>query len=66
MNGHLLLDRSFHPHQADANLVLEQLTHGAYSTIAEIVDIVDRLRGIGAVLQLDEILDGRENVRCWA
>ena len=39
--GHPLLDRPFHPQQADAVLVLQQFTDRANPTIAKVVDVVD-------------------------
>ncbi len=41
MDGHLLLDGALHAHQADAELVLEQLAHRAHAAVAEVVDVVD-------------------------
>ena len=40
VDGHLLLDRSLHPDQPDAKLVLEQLAHGPDAPIAEVIDII--------------------------
>ena len=54
VDGHLLLDRPFHPHQADAELVLEQLADRAHAPVAEVIDVVD----VGRVpLQLQQVLD---------
>ena len=41
MDRHLLLDRALHAHEADAELVLEQLAHRAHAAVAEVVDVVD-------------------------
>ena len=40
VDRHLLLDRAFHPDQADPELVLEELPDRADTTIAEVVDVV--------------------------
>ena len=54
MHGHLLLDRPFHAHQTDPELVLEQLAHRAHAAVAEVVDVVD---AADVLLQLQEVLD---------
>ena len=36
MNRHLLLDRTLHPDEADAELVLEELTDGTNTPVAEV------------------------------
>ena len=41
VDGHLLLDRPLHAHEADPELVLEQLAHGAHPAVAQVVDVVD-------------------------
>ncbi len=41
VNRHLLLDRALHAHQADPELVLEQLADRAHAAVAEVVDVVD-------------------------
>ena len=41
VHGHLLLDGPLHAHQADAELVLEELADRADAAIAEVVDVVD-------------------------
>ena len=58
-HAHALLDGALHPDQADAVLVLHQLADRADATIAEVVDVVD---GPTAVLQLDEVTDGLQDV----
>ena len=37
---HALLDDALHPEQADADLVLDKLAHGAHATVAEMVDVI--------------------------
>jgi len=41
MNRHLLLDRPFHPHETDAELIFHQLAHCTHAAIGERVDVVD-------------------------
>src|SRR5262249_14041689 len=59
LQAHPLLDGPLHTHQADAELVLDQLTHGAYAPVAEVIDIVDLAI---AVLELDQVTDYFEDV----
>jgi hypothetical protein len=40
VHGHLFLDRALHAHEADAELVLEQLADRADAAVAEVVDVV--------------------------
>jgi hypothetical protein len=54
LQTHALLDRALHPHQTDAELVLDQLADGAHPAIAEMIDIVDLAIG-AAVLELDQV-----------
>ena len=54
VHGHLLLDRPLHPHQADPELVLEQLADRAHPAIAQVVDVVDLPH---VLLQLQQVLD---------
>ncbi len=44
VDGHLLLDRPFHAHQADAELVLQQLADAAHAPVAQVVDVVQLRR----------------------
>ena len=54
VDRHLLLDRALHADQADAELVLEQLTDRADAAVAQVIDVVD----VGRVLpQLEQVLD---------
>ena len=62
LERHSLLDRTLHPHQADPVLILEQLADDPNSPVAEVVNVVDSLRGVGAILEVHQVLDGRENV----
>ncbi len=57
--AHPLLHRALHAQQADAILVLEQLADRAHAAVAEIVDVVDLAL---AVLEVDQLLDHREDV----
>ena len=41
LSGHALANHTLHTGQTGTNLVLNQLTHGADTTVAEVVDIVD-------------------------
>ena len=61
VDRHLLLDGALHAHQADAELVLEQLAHGAHAPVAEVIDVVHvvtRPRHGGEPAQLQQVLDG--------
>jgi hypothetical protein len=58
-HAHLLFDRALHADQTDAVLVLHELAHRADAAVAEVVDVVDRA---AAVLELDEVADGLEDV----
>ena len=42
VDRHLLLDGALHPDQPDAELVLEQLAHGADAAVAQVIDVVHR------------------------
>jgi len=61
-NRHLLLDGALHAHEADAELVLEQLADGAHPAVAQVVDVVGRADAHGqlqlVVEDVDEILLG--------
>ncbi len=53
VDRHLLLDGALHADQPDAELVLEELAHGADAAVAQVVDVVH----VGRVpAQLEEIL----------
>ena len=56
---HALLDGALHADETDAVLVLHQLADRADAAVAEVVDVVDRA---AAVLQLDEVTNGLEDV----
>ena len=58
-HGHALLDGALHADETDAVLVLHQLADRADAAVAEVVDVVDRA---AAVLQLDEVTNGLEDV----
>src|SRR6185436_13142605 len=54
MDRHLLLDRALHAHEADAELILEQLTDRADAAVAEVVDVVD---AADVLAQAQEVVD---------
>ena len=62
LEAHALLDRTLHADETDPVLILEQLADDAHAAIAEVVDVVDALARIVAVLQVDQVLDRREDV----
>ena len=55
VHAHLFLDRPFHTHQTDAELVLKKFADGAHPAVAEVIDIVN-LSNILA--QLEQVTDG--------
>ena len=57
--AHALFDGALHANQTDAVLVLHELADRAHAAVAEVVDVVDRA---AAVLQLDEVTNGLEDV----
>ena len=59
VNGHLLLDGALHAHEADAELVLEQLAHRAHAAVAEVVDVV---HPPDVLVQPQQILDDADEV----
>src|SRR6185369_5926543 len=59
LQAHALADRALHAQEADAVLVLDQLSDGPYAAVAEMVDVVDRAV---AVLQQDQIVHDEEDV----
>ncbi len=56
---HALLDRPLHAQQADAVLILQQLTDRTHAAVAEVVDVVDLA---AAVTQADDRLEDLEHV----
>src|SRR5271168_2572953 len=60
VHGHLFLDRALHAHQADAELVFQELAHRAHAAIAQVVNVVHRAY---VLAQLQQILDRRNEVR---
>ena len=40
MNRHFFLDRPFHPHQTDSELIFQQLPNGTNATVPQMVNIV--------------------------
>ena len=59
LEAHPLLDRALHADQAYAELVFKELSHGAYTAVPEVVDVVDRAV---AVPKAQQISDDLENV----
>src|SRR5882724_180439 len=59
VDRHLLLDRPLHAHEADPELVLQQLAHRADAAVAQVVDVVDPA---GVLLQTQQVLDDAEEV----
>ncbi len=57
--GHALLDGALHPQQADAVLVLQQLTDRTHPAVAQVVDVVDLTL---TILQADQDLQDLEDV----
>src|ERR1017187_1769857 len=55
VDAHLLLDGALHAHQADAELVLQQLADRAHAAIAQMIDVVHRA---DTLAQLQQVLDG--------
>ncbi len=55
VHRHLFLDGALHAHQADAELVLEQLAHRAHAAVAQVVDIVHRKAADAP--QLEQVAD---------
>ena len=58
--GHALLDRALHTKEANTHLVFHQLTHGANTTVAEVIDIVNLAL---TIFELMEVFHNREDVR---
>ena len=61
LRGHALADDALHARQADADLVLDQLAHGAQAPVAEVVDVVGLVPVVAGV-QADQVLDGADDV----
>ena len=55
VDRHLFLDGALHAHQADAELVFQQLAHRAHAAVAQVIDVVHRA---DAPAQLQQVLDG--------
>ena len=60
VDGHLLLDGALHPHEADPELVLEQLADRPDAAVSEVVDVVGAPH---VPLQPEEVPDHAEDVR---
>ncbi len=59
MDVHPLLDRTGHTGHTDIDLAAELLAHGPDTTIAKVIDIIDRLL---SCLQIDQVLDDRDDI----
>ena len=59
LRGHALLDDLLHTDKADAELILELLTHRADTAVAEVVDVIDRADVMG---KIEHIVNGSENI----
>ena len=61
LGGHALADHALHVREADADLVLDQLTDGPHPAVPEVVDVVGVVVGV-VVVQLHQVGDGGEDV----
>src|SRR3954447_22467889 len=61
LGRHPLADHALHAGEADPDLVLDQLAHGAQPAVAEVVDVVDAVVGLAGV-QTHDVLDGGDDV----
>src|SRR5262249_9674559 len=59
LEAHLFLDRTLHAHEADAEMVLDELADRAHAPVAEMVDVIDRA---DAVPELHQVADDFEDV----
>ena len=59
MHRHLLFDGALHAHEADAELVLEQLANRANAAVAEVVDVVD---AADVLAEAEQVVDDDEEV----
>ena len=59
LNGHALADDALHPAEADAELVLQQLTHAAQAAVAQMVDVIGGADAIGQAVQ---VVDGGQHI----
>ena len=59
VDAHLFLDGALHADEADAELVLHQLTDRANAAVAEVIDVVHRA---DILAQLEQVADGRVEV----
>ncbi len=62
LKRHPLLDRTLHPHQANSILVFEQLADHTHTPVAQVIDVIHTLGWVGSVLQINEVLDRRQNI----
>src|SRR6185295_13190041 len=61
VNRHLFLDSSLHALETDAELVLEQLAHGAHAAITEVIDVV-RLELRRVLAHLEDVSNDLEEI----
>ena len=59
LNGHTLTHYALHTSQTNAELVLQQLAYAAYTTIAQMVDVV---AGAIAIHQVQQVVEGSQHV----
>ncbi len=59
LKTHLFLDGPLHSNQSHAEMVLHQLSHGAYPPVAQVIDVVHEPV---AVSQFDEVSNHFENI----
>ena len=59
LEGHALADDPLHAGEADAELVLQQLAHGAHPAVAQVVDVVRLADAAGQAVQ---VVDGGKDV----
>ena len=59
VDRHLLLDGPLHPHQPDAELVLQQLADGPHAAVPQVIDVV---HPGGVLAQAEEVLQHQDEI----
>ena len=59
LHAHALANHALQTRQTDADLVLEQLAHGAQAAVAEVVDVVGQTHAVG---QVQQVADGGHDI----
>jgi len=59
LKAHALLDGPLHTHQTDAILIFQKFTYSPDSTIAEMIDIIDRTT---AVFEVDQVANDFQDI----